>query len=512
MNQRWFRALFRRRALVIALLLIQIAFVGMLIFTGSQAFQWINAVLRIVSFLAALYIVSKKDKGAYKTAWIFLILTFPLFGGLMYLLVHSQATTRWVAKEIRRSEEKAAPLYRLPGDGYAQAEAAIGDRFPQVRYLQNYMDFPVYTHTATTYYSPGEEMFAALLPELEKAEHYIFLEFFIIHEGVMWNSILEILKRKAKQGVTVRLIYDDMGCFLLLPTDYPKQLEQMGISCVKFNPFRPFLSAIQNNRDHRKIISIDGKVAFTGGINLADEYINAIERFGHWKDSAIKVEGEAAWSFTLMFLQMWDACRRENEDFSRYYPWQTNPCPVIGDGFVQPYADTPMDTENVGEHVYLQILNQAKDYVYIMTPYLILDNEMITALEFAAGRGVDVRMILPRAADHIYASVLAKSHYRELTDAGVKIYEYTPGFIHAKVFLSDDDTAVVGTINLDYRSLYLHYECAALLYKVPAIRDIKEDFRDTFEKSHLITQEDIKHRPFLTKLFGVLLKVAAPLM
>ena len=511
MNQRWFRALFRRRALVIALLLIQIAFVGMLIFTGSQAFQWINGVLRIVSFLAALYIVSKKDKGAYKTAWIFLILTFPLFGGLMYLLVHSQATTRWVAKEIRRSEEKAAPLYRLPGDGYAQAEAAIGDRFPQVRYLQNYMDFPVYTHTATTYYSPGEEMFAALLPELEKAEHYIFLEFFIIHEGVMWNSILEILKRKAKQGVTVRLIYDDMGCFLLLPTDYPKQLEQMGISCVKFNPFRPFLSAIQNNRDHRKIISIDGKVAFTGGINLADEYINAIERFGHWKDSAIKVEGEAAWSFTLMFLQMWDACRRENEDFSRYYPWQTNPCPVIGDGFVQPYADTPMDTENVGEHVYLQILNQAKDYVYINTPYLIVDDSMVSALTLAAKRGVDVRIITPHKWDKWAIHMTTRSYYRELVKAGVKIYEYTNGFNHSKTFVSDDCTATVGTTNLDFRSLYLHFECGALLFNCKAVSQVKEDFLNTLTICQPITEEDCRHNVFV-RLFQDILRLFAPLM
>lgn len=511
MNQRWFRALFRRRALVIALLLIQIAFVGVLIFTGSQAFQWINVVLRIVSFLAALYIVSKKDKGAYKTAWIFLILTFPLFGGLMYLLVHSQATTRWVAKEIRRSEEKAAPLYRLPGDGYAQAEAAIGDRFPQVRYLQNYMDFPVYTHTATTYYSPGEEMFAALLPELEKAEHYIFLEFFIIHEGVMWNSILEILKRKAKQGVTVRLIYDDMGCFLLLPTDYPKQLEQMGISCVKFNPFRPFLSAIQNNRDHRKIISIDGKVAFTGGINLADEYINAIERFGHWKDSAIKVEGEAAWSFTLMFLQMWDACRRENEDFSRYYPWQTNPCPVIGDGFVQPYADTPMDTENVGEHVYLQILNQAKDYVYINTPYLIVDDSMVSALTLAAKRGVDVRIITPHKWDKWAIHMTTRSYYRELVKAGVKIYEYTNGFNHSKTFVSDDCTATVGTTNLDFRSLYLHFECGALLFNCKAVSQVKEDFLNTLTICQPITEEDCRHNVFV-RLFQDILRLFAPLM
>lgn len=511
MNQRWFRALFRRRALVIVLLLVQLVFLVNLVFTGSQAFQWINAVLRIVSFLAALYIVSKKDKGAYKTAWVFLILTVPLFGGLLYLLVHSQATTRRVEKEIQRTEEKAAPLYLLPGDGYAQAEAKTGDRFPQVRYLQNHVGFPVYSRTATQYYSPGEEMYAALLPELEKAEHYIFLEFFIIHEGIMWDSILEILKRKASQGVTVRLIYDDMGCFLLLPSDYPKQLEQMGISCVKFNPFRPFLSAIQNNRDHRKIISIDGKVAFTGGINLADEYINAIERFGHWKDAAIKVEGEAAWSFTLMFLQMWDACRREDEDYSRYYPWQSEPCQVIGDGFVQPYADSPMDTENVGEHVYLQILNQAKDYVYINTPYLIVDDSMVSALTLAAKRGVDVRIITPHKWDKWAIHMTTRSYYRELVKAGVKIYEYTKGFNHSKTFVSDDCTATVGTTNLDFRSLYLHFECGALLFDCEAVAQVKADFLNTLAICQPITQEDCRHNVFV-RLFQDVLRLFAPLM
>ena len=346
---------------------------------------------------------------------------------------------------------------------------------------------------------------------LEKAEHYIFLEFFIIHEGVMWDSILEILKRKAKQGVTVRLIYDDMGCFLLLPTDYPKQLEQMGISCVKFNPFRPFLSAIQNNRDHRKIISIDGKVAFPGGINLADEYINAIERFGHWKDSAIKVEGEAAWSFTLMFLQMWDACRWEDEDFSRYYPWQTNPCPVIGGGFVQPYMDSPMDTENVGEHVYLQILNQAKDYVYINTPYLIVDDSMVSALTLAAKRGVDVRIITPHKWDKWAIHMTTRSYYRELVKAGVKIYEYTNGFNHSKTFVSDDCTATVGTTNLDFRSLYLHFECGALLFNCEAVSQVKEDFLNTLTICQPITEEDCRHNVFV-RLFQDILRLFAPLM
>ena len=511
MNQRWFRALFRRRVLIIILLLIQAAFIAYLVLTGSQVFKWINTILRIVSFLAALYVVSRKDKGAYKTAWIFLILVFPLFGGLFYLLFHSQTTTRRAAKNIKNTEEKTAPLYLLPGDGYTEAKEQTGDLFPQVRYLQDHVGYPVYSNTMVTFYSPGEAMLEALLPELEKAEHYIFLEFFIVQEGTMWNSILDILKRKAQQGVTVRLMYDDVGCFLLLPTDYPKQLKQMGIECVKFNPFRPFLTAIQNNRDHRKIISIDGKVALTGGINLADEYINAIEKHGHWKDSAIKVEGKAAWSFTLMFLQMWEVCKKRNEDFTCYYPWKDVPCPVPANGFVQPYADSPTDTENVGEHVYLQILNQAKDYVYINTPYLIVDDSMVSALSLAAKRGVDVRIITPHKWDKWAIHMTTRSYYRELVKAGVKIYEYTNGFNHSKTFVSDDKVATVGTTNLDFRSLYLHFECGALMFDSPAVMQVKKDFLTTLPICQPITEAECNANVFM-RLFQDVLRLFAPLM
>ena len=261
---------------------------------------------------------------------------------------------------------------------------------PQIRYLSDFAKFPIYTGSSTKYLSPGEEMFAALLAELEKAEHYIFLEYFIIQEGEMWNAILEILKRKAAAGVTVRVMYDDFGCFFLLPGDYPAQLKKFGIECMVFNPFRPLLTVVQNNRDHRKIASIDGKTVFTGGINLADEYINAYEKHGHWKDSAVMIKGAAAWSFTVMFLQMWEMCTGINEDYKKFLPSGVS---VTSDGFVQPYADSPMDHENVGEHVYIQIINAAKDYVYIATPYLIIDDSMLSALVLAAKSGVDVRII-----------------------------------------------------------------------------------------------------------------------
>lgn len=327
----------------------------------------------------------------------------------------------------------------------------------------------------------------------------------------MWNNILEILKQKAAQGVLVRLIYDDMGCFLTLPKDYPAQLRKCGIQCVVFNPFRPLLSAKQNNRDHRKIAVIDGKVAFTGGINLADEYINAIEKHGHWKDAAIMLEGRAAWSFTLIFLQMWELCTHTGESYADYYPWKKQDCPITASGFVQPYADSPMDTEHVGEHVYLQILNNAKEYVYINTPYLIVDDSMLSALCLAAKSGVDVRIVTPHRWDKWLVHMTTRSYYRELIKSGVKIYEYTCGFIHSKTFVSDDRTATVGTTNLDFRSLYLHFECGTLLFDNTAVIEVKEDFLNTLTICQQVSKKDCKTN-IVTRLFQNILRLFAPLM
>ncbi len=511
MNQRWFRALFRRRVIVILLLVLQVVFWVHLVSSVSQISWLLSKGLTILSFLTALYIVSKKDKGAYKTTWLFLILSLPLFGGLLYLLFSFQNSTRRFAKNIHSVEGKAAPLFFLPGDDCSEAKNQLGCLFPQVRYLQDYTGFPIYSNSAARYFSPGEKMLDALLPELKKAEKYIFLEFFIVQEGLMWDSILEILKEKTAQGVKVRLLYDDLGCFLLLPKDYPKKLKEIGIECAVFNPFRPLLTAKQNNRDHRKIISIDGKVAFTGGINLADEYINTIDKHGHWKDSGVMVQGKAAWSFTLMFLEMWEICTGCNENYALFYPGHNTFREIQTDGFVQPYADSPMDTENVGEHVYLQILNQAQDYVYINTPYLIIDDSMVSALCLTAKRGVDVRIVTPHKWDKWFVHMTTRSYYRELIKAGVKIYEYTNGFIHSKTFVCDDRTATVGTTNLDFRSLYLHFECGALLLDSSAVKEVKEDFLNTLEICQPITEKDCSTNVVM-RLFQDILRLFAPLM
>ena len=511
MKPRWFRTLLWRRIIIIVLIVLQVFLLVHMISRQSQASKIVSTILTALSLVVALYIVSKRDKGAYKLTWVFVILLFPLFGGALYLLFSFQSSTRRFAKRNQIAMQKAIPLFSLPGDGYESASREIPDCLPQVRYLQHFAHFPVYMNTETQYFSPGEAFFEALLPELEKAEKYIFLEYFIVQQGVMWDAVLEVLKRKVQQGVKVRLMYDDIGSFFLLPQDYARTMEALGIECAVFNPFRPVMSAVQNNRDHRKIAAIDGKVAFTGGINLADEYINAIEKHGHWKDSGIMVKGKAAWSFTLMFLEMWSLCANEDEDFAAYFPWSEEECTIPSNGFVQPYADSPMDRENVGEHVYLQIINRARNYLYINTPYLIVDDSMLSALCLAAKSGVDVRIVTPRIWDKWFVHMTTRSYYRDLTKAGVKIYEYTNGFIHAKSFVADDKVATVGTTNLDFRSLYLHFECGVWMHGTNAVLQIKQDFLQTLETCHRITEDDFDQNIFL-RIFQDIMRLFAPLM
>ncbi len=511
-SKKWFGSLLRRRILIIFLLIAQIAFVAYPLISGSAASKALYNTLSILSFAAVVHVVSAENKkGAYKLIWTFLILLVPLFGGVLYIMVNFQSSTKRFQSTVARYEEKSRRYTEIHGDGYKDALEQIPEMAPQIDYLQSCAGFPVYSQSNVEFLSSGKMKLKTLLQELEKAEKYIFLEYFIVQEGEMWDSILEVLKRKAAEGVCVRIIYDDLGCFFLLPRDYPDELKKFGIECAVFNPFRPILTVIQNNRDHRKIVSIDGKVGFTGGINLADEYINAFEKYGHWKDSAVMVKGRAAWSLTLMFLQMWELCTETDEDYSDYDPWKNCKCDVLSDGFVQPYADSPLDNENVGEHVYLQMINNAKKYVYITTPYLIIDDSMISALTLAAKSGVDVRITTPHIWDKFLVHVTTRSYYHELIKAGVKIYEYKEGFIHSKMFVTDDIVATVGTINLDFRSLYLHFECGVKMYNCKAIESVKTDYMNTLKKCHRITEEECKKNVFM-KLVQQLLRLFAPLM
>ena len=464
----------------------------------------------LLSLLITLGIINSKSNPAYKIAWLIPILLFPVFGGLVYLLFGSDRTGRYLRKKLRgigtEMDNVIGEAHRRSG-----AEQLPPDAANQSRYISHCAYCPPYQNTTTEYLPLGEVKFERMVEELKKAKHYIFLEYFIIQEGKMWNTILDILRQKAAEGVDVRVIYDDMGCIMILPTGYDRTLEQMGIKCRIFNPFVPILSSRFNTRDHRKICVIDGNVGFTGGINLADEYINAYEKHGHWKDTSILLKGEAVFNLTVMFLSMWDYLdgTTGKTDYSRYYPtvWDEN-----AKGYVQPFADNPLDDEAVGETVYLNLINKAKRYVYITTPYLILSSEMLTALTSAAKCGVDVRIITPHIPDKWYVHAVSRSHYQTLIEAGVKIYEYTPGFIHAKTFVVDDNYAVVGTINLDYRSLYLHFECAVWMYQTPSVAQVRDDFFKTQQISQEITLEECRSLSFPRRLGRSVLRVFAPLM
>lgn len=511
MRKNWFGVLVKRRIQVALLLIFQFGFVCWALYSGSVNSRILSVVLQLVSFAVALHVTSKHDKGAYKLVWIFTILLVPLFGGLLYMVCHLQSSVRRFQKDNEMIVRRTRAQFLLCGDrlptfGECHAQSAVS-----VSYLQRCAGFPIYTNTSTQYYPSGEAFFPALLQALETAQDYIFLEYFIVQEGTMWDSILDILKQKAAQGVKVRVMYDDIGCLFTLPRDYKKQLESFGIECAVFNPFRPILTAVQNNRDHRKIAVIDGKIAFTGGVNLADEYINGYVKHGHWKDSAVCLEGEAAWSFTLIFLQMWELAHKTQEDVHAYFPWKDTPCTVQSDGWVQPYADSPLDAEHVGEHVYMQLINNARRYIYIHTPYLILDDSMLSALALAAKSGVDVRITTPHVWDKFLVHVTTRSYYADLLRAGVRVYEYTPGFMHAKTVVSDDRVATVGTINMDFRSLYLHFECGVRMFESTAVVQVRDDFVSTLELCHEMTLDDCRIRP-LARLGTSVLRLIAPLL
>ncbi|ENZ03096.1 cardiolipin synthase [Clostridium thermobutyricum] len=494
------------------LLFFQVIILLFIVWQLAEAFIYIYIPLLIISGLVVIYIISRRDNPSYKLAWTIPVLIFPIFGGLIYLIFGGKKINLKFRKKIARAYNEAIKVSVQDPEIIKELEKENKHAANQAKYTSKYALSPVYKNTTTEYLSPGEKFFERLLEELEKAEKYIFMEYFIIHEGKMWDDILEVLERKVKEGVDVRMLYDDVGCLRILPYRYDEVLRKKGIKCHVFNRFVPFLSVILNNRDHRKITVIDGHTGFTGGINLADEYINEIVRFGHWKDSSIMLKGEAVWNLTVMFLQMWSYESKTKVDYEKFKPQTKNNECFINDGYVQPYGDSPLDEEIVGENIYLGIITKAKDYVYINTPYLIIDNELITALTLAAKSGVDVRIVTPHIEDKWYAHMLTRSYYPQLIESGVKIYEYTPGFIHSKTVVSDDEVATVGSINFDYRSLYLHFECGVWLYKTKSVLQIKEDYLETLKICTPITLEMAKDVSWLRKIATAVFRVFAPLM
>lgn len=500
---------FQRVSMVgISILAQLIAFVLTIWYFRGQS-EWIHIALLVLSAAVTLAIISRNTNPAYKIAWVVPILLFPVFGGMIYLLLGGNRLSRRQRKKMRSVERQMRR--HLPQN--PEIAQALMEESPhsatQSAYIRSVAGTPVYRNTSTTYFPLGDEALPAMLEELRKAERYIFLEYFIIGPGVMWDSILTVLKEKAAAGLDVRVLYDDFGCITLLPTGYRKELESYGIRCCVFAPFIPVVSPRLNNRDHRKLMIIDGKVGFTGGINLADEYINQKQRFGHWKDNALMLKGDAVWSMTVMFLSLWDYVSGSDDSIPSYLP----PEPVeTGNGFVQPYTDNPMDDEPVGSSVYLNLIARALHSIYIMTPYLIIDYGMTESLCNAAKSGLDVRIVTPHIPDKWYVHAVTRAHYEQLVKCGVKVYEYTPGFIHSKVFAVDGEVATVGTINLDYRSLYLHFEDGVYMYKPDCLRAIYEDFEQTFAVSHPVSLEECQATSPLVRLLRAVLRLLAPLM
>lgn len=468
-----------------------------------------NGVFRLVSVFVVLYILKSDINPVYKIPWIVLLLALPVFGGVLYIIygrLHFSKKDIMTFVDINNKCKEALSLRPSANDSLEKEAPLI---YPQAKYLLDYALAPTYNNTETTYFPLGDDMFPVMLSELNKAEKFIFMEYFIIEDGLMLNSILDILKEKASRGVDVRFMYDSLGSIAKAPVDIVRDLRKAGIRCFEFNTFRSILDNRYNNRDHRKICVIDGNVGFTGGVNLADEYINVKTVYGHWKDTAIMIKGDAVWSLTNMFLTLWDGINKCDEDFRKYLP---DIDVKTDNGYVIPYTDFPIDNETVGKSVYLNMINRANRYIYIMTPYLILDNTMATSLCDAAKSGIDVRLITPGIADKKLVNLLTKSYYDRLIEAGVKIYEYTPGFVHAKIFVSDDETAVVGTINLDYRSLAHHFENAIWMYKTDIVADIKKDFLDTQEKCERITLEKCMKNSFAKIIFLPILRLFSPML
>lgn len=507
----FFSIIFGRSVIVSIMILAQIAMLIFGLAFLSEYFFSMYWIMAVVGFFVVIHIINRKGNPAFKLAWIVPVLLLPIVGATFYLICQMQMKEKKLATKLQILWLEIRPHMKQNTETLQDLRISKPANGNLANFLSTQVGFPVHRNTDIKYFPLGEDKFEELLVQLNNAENYIFMEYFIVEKGYMWASILKVLQRKASEGVDVRLMYDGTCTFSMLPYNYPSYLKTLGIKCKMFSPIRPFMTTYQNNRDHRKICVVDGRVAFTGGINLGDEYINRKERFGHWKDTAIMLEGEGVQSFTMMFLQMWNIDEKKPEDYTKYLSPKAEKA-IPGKGYVLPYGDSPYDDENVGEQVYFHVLNHSKKYVHIMTPYLIIDNEMVTNLVYTAKCGIEVIIIMPHIPDKWYAFALAKTYYDELIAAGVQIYEYTPGFVHAKMFISDDDTAVVGTINLDYRSLYLHYECGAFIYNNPVVRDIEADFQATLEKCHKISILDVKNRTKKEKVVGYLLRIIAPLM
>lgn len=499
-----------RMGVIGLLVLVQLIFFWMISSYLKTSVALLYVLFDIAALITVFTMINRHDSSAYRIAWIVVVLILPVFGLLLYSAWGRVNFDKREGGRIRQSF--AAGFKNLPLNTKAKEQLAF--HYPHCTIYATSLEsnqYPVFNNTGVTYFSTGESYFEQLTADLESAEKFIFLEYFIVATGRLWNRIHEILLKKIKAGVEVRLMYDDVGCFFKLPSGFDKQLRAEGFKIGIFNPAFRFISDFyMNYRNHQKIAVIDGIIGYTGGVNIADEYANIITRFGHWKDVGIRLEGSAVRTLTVVFLQMWGiGVRKLDECFADYLLEQ----PVSSQGYVQPYADGPSNNpKNPALDLVRQAIGGARKYLWLTSPYLVLDHELISDFCLAARGGVDTRIIVPAIHDHYYVGVVNQENYSILIQSGVHIYEYTPGFIHAKLMVFDDVCATVGSVNLDYRSLYLHYEDGIFLCGCPAVFDIKRDIEKTMALSHEITLDDVKNRPWRRKTAGALFNLFSPLM
>ncbi len=515
--KKFFKKVFSRMNFVIIAILLQLVISLILPYAigyyyphlFGNLFLPLNMIFSICGLILVIRIINSDIPIEGQLVWSIILIFLPFFGIVIYFMfVRRRPPNRHKKLYKKVTEESVKYSIKKPNEE-ENLEQALGAYYGQFEYIYRSTGLKTYNNTDVKYLRLGETFCAELIKELQQAQEYIFMEYFIIEEGKLWNSILQILKQKVQQGVEVRVMYDDLGTINKLPSNYQKRLNEAGIKCVRFNAFLPIMSATHNNRDHRKMTVIDGKVGFISGLNLADEYANLISPYGHWKDTGIKLTGDAVKNMVIMFLQLYDVQNQKMEEFSKYF--NTKPNKTANKGYVCPYGDGPkyFYSEYVAINVYLNLINQAQKYVWITTPYLIIDNKLTNALANASMRGVDVRIITPHTPDKKIIFGITRSSYRVLQKAGVKIYEYSKGFIHSKQVLCDDDLGILGTINFDYRSLLHHYECGALMYKTDCLKDMKQDFEHLFNIS--IDMKDFKQSP-ITRLFCAIVKLFTPML
>ena len=500
-----------RIILAVLMLLVQFIWVWVLVTKLTTQYPVINIVISVFAVILVIAINENEKIMSLKAPTMILIMMAPVIGVLFFLLSEAMSNTVMMRRRFENYRLLTERFIRPDGSVISDIKSIDKSASRDFSYIQDICKFPVYKNTKIEYYADTTKALESQISEISKAQSFIFMEYHAIEDQEAFDGLKNALFERAAAGVDVRILYDDLGSFVFINHDFIKRMEAHGIKCRAFNPIMPFFNLFINNRDHRKITVIDGKVGFTGGYNIANEYFNITHPYGEWKDAGIMMKGSAVRSLTAMFLEMWNSIEKKDieQDVEKFFNYTG--ADINAPGFIAPYADTPLDDEPTGENVYINVISSASDYVWFITPYLIISDELKRALQLAAKRGVDVRIITPGKPDKKMIYQATRSYYSELISSGVKIYEFTPGFCHAKLCVSDDRMAVVGTINLDFRSLYHHFENAVLMYDVPAIADIRKDFEDTFERSDDVTSRYNVRQKGIIRVVQSLLRLVAPL-